>query len=358
LHLQNQLTICSVSFNSKSCVELNWLLTKRLNGANNTLWVIVENSETSSKEKISLDDERFKVLEGVPRNLEKNSDSFCSYHHAAGLNKALKIVTSRYVLFLDPDFFIIRPGWIKDVLAYMQSCKLSLFGAPFYPSHRTKYRYFPCVQCLFVDLERISKTELDFMPEIDELASVRSLKFKILTKWLLTQKRPHDQHLYPNATFEMACHAFWDRLMALFLCGYSRILDVGSSRDVGYRIYRSFFNDNNQVSECLVPAWHNPLYTRSELLKHAIKKFIIRWFIPERLSSYPKRKNYSSSRSFSDFGLPDLISLGWEEYLWQGEPFGCHIRGLFQGKKSVEFNSLFDILERCVGFKIRETEDN
>ena len=50
------------------------------------------------------------------------------------------------------------------------------------------------------------------------------------------------------------------------------------------------------------------------------------WLMPDRLSLTPKRKSYFTERRFQDYGLPDLDARGWEEFLWQGEPFGFHVR--------------------------------
>ena len=73
-------------------------------------------------------------------------------------------VTTRFLLILDPDFFIVRRDWIADCLAHMQAHELSFFGAAHHPRRPTKFRYFPSVMCTFVDLSRVDRHDLDFNP--------------------------------------------------------------------------------------------------------------------------------------------------------------------------------------------------
>src|SRR6185436_16756142 len=90
-----------------------------------------------------------------------------SANHAAGLNKALDHVATRYVLFLDPDFFLVREKWITDAVAHMQTRRLSFFGAPYHPDRYYEYRYFPSILCMLVDLEQVPRSRLNFAPEVD-----------------------------------------------------------------------------------------------------------------------------------------------------------------------------------------------
>src|SRR6185503_4047897 len=133
------LTICSVSYKSRALLDLNWKLTNRLNGPGQFRWIVVENTELGAEQQVPPEDERFYVLEGVKT---EKVGMHASANHAAGLNKALDHVATRYVLFLDPDFFLVREKWITDAVAHMQTRRLSFFGAPYHPDRYYEYRYF------------------------------------------------------------------------------------------------------------------------------------------------------------------------------------------------------------------------
>ena len=47
----------------------------------------------------------------------------------------------------------------------------------------------------------------------------------------------------------------------------------------------------------------------------------------------------------SAMGLPSLVQYGWEEFVWDGEPFGFHLRGQ-QGarNRAAELAALDDVL--------------
>ncbi len=77
-----------------------------------------------------------------------------SYHHAAGLNRALERVATRYALVIDPDFYVVRPGWIAEVLAHVRAEDLAAFGAPWNPRWYQKFRYFPCTHFMVLDLAK------------------------------------------------------------------------------------------------------------------------------------------------------------------------------------------------------------
>jgi hypothetical protein len=91
-----------------------------------------------------------------------------SYHHALALNQAVPLVGTRYMLVMDPDFFVIRPGWIDACISYVRTRDLGFFGAPWHYLSYRKWRYFPCVHFLLVDLHRTPAAELDFTPAIVE----------------------------------------------------------------------------------------------------------------------------------------------------------------------------------------------
>ena len=56
-----------------------------------------------------------------------------------------------------------------------------------------------------------------------------------------------------------------------------------------------------------------------------MKKLTDYW-LPDHLCYYPKRAGYYTESGFGDRGYPDTTAYGWEEFVWQQEPFGFHLR--------------------------------
>ena len=125
---------------------------------------------------------------------------------------------------------------------------------------------------------------------------------------------------------------------------------MGTSRDVGYKIYRAFSHNKQHIRECIIPAWKNPLFVNDSYNKRTIKNALINLFrllLPDGLSYLPKKKSYSTTQQFRNFHLPDLYSKGWEEYFWHEIPFGFHIRSAFRNVNKVKLKELEKIIFQC-----------
>ena len=122
------ITICTVSFQSRRWLDPNWDLTLHLNGLSQVKWIVAENSPANSDQRLRADDARFKVIAGA--EFEPRLHAAGSFHHGNGMNKTLEHINTRYVLFLDPDFFIVRKGWINEVIDHMGTTNTAIFGAP------------------------------------------------------------------------------------------------------------------------------------------------------------------------------------------------------------------------------------
>src|SRR3989344_5480772 len=166
--MRKEVTIMSVYYSSETRMlqELNKALTDRLNPGNNHTWLFAENS----KEKIKINPVQFpdvntKVFPGVA-GWREDVISFLrgSFNHAGGLQTLLPYVETRFVVCTEPDFFIIRPKWISEMINAMKAKKISFFGAPYDPRRYNMYRYFPHVAFMAMDLSRVDKSTLDFNP--------------------------------------------------------------------------------------------------------------------------------------------------------------------------------------------------
>lgn len=275
------LTICSVYHSSltKKLLELNFELTRKLNGGAEFIWLVADNTPSGLGDKIS--HEIFFVVPGVlempsaPRPWMKGS-----YHHAAAINKSLGHIKTRFAVILDADFFILQKEWIKNATKHMQKQNLAFFGAPYHPGRFAEYRYFPSGHCLFIDLEKINIKDLDFMPDYED----------VLQKRLFL----------PRAG---------KRLSKIFLRKRSRI---GTSRDTGYKVYKKFSTGNAKY-ETVQPIFNVGKFLFYEKL------------LPDFLSFFPKKTGYFVSDFFRDRGFYDADKNSWEEYVWLNKPFGIHL---------------------------------
>ena len=118
------LTICSVSYHSGLHLAANFELTRALNGP--VRWIVAQNGPAEELPS-------FTVVPGAapPTAIGPGNQNIkvASYHHAAGLNATLPHVTTRFALFLDPDFFVVPP--LAKILDHMTGRGLAFFGAPY-----------------------------------------------------------------------------------------------------------------------------------------------------------------------------------------------------------------------------------
>jgi hypothetical protein len=288
------LTICTVSFHSRRWLEVNRSLTARLNGASRIRWLVAENSPADSDARVADEGALFTVIPGAQFTTMPYASG--SYHHGAGMNKLLDHISTRFAMFLDPDFFIIRENWVGDVVEHMRRRGLAILGAPWHPRWYLKPRYFPCAHCMCVDLARLPVAELDFTPDYRVVPPYRD--------------RNEDGTEIERGAWEGVV-----RTLDRWALGRRRY--IGTSRDVSWRIYERISGDRTHLTECLQPVFHPERHGRKQLMEH---------YLPDRWSFIPKKAHYFTESGFVDRGLPDLERLGWEEFVWRDRPFGFHIR--------------------------------
>lgn len=292
-----ELTICPVyySYLSLKSIEMNYALTEKLNSGNNWTWLVGDNTPPGFSDKPK--GEKIAVVRGFDQtNPDDLGDYFIkgispkkkiySYWHGATLNKMLKEVKTRYLLVLDNNFLIVRRNWVNECLDHMKKNDLGFFGATNPPGKFQKYRNFPEVHCMFIDLEKTGK-EIDFMPF-----------FESKTKKSRLAKALFKKHL-----------------------------SVGVSRDVGFRIFHKFAKSGVK-SDHVQPVYKDP---------PGVLRRISDIFFPEQYRLYPK-KNYYATQSFLSAGRVAYGDKNFEEYVWKGKPFGFHLRGAAYGGKSKEFH--------------------
>lgn len=316
--LSRDLTIASV-FHSKDTYELlalNHRAVSRMNPGVPLRWLASDGTEPD--ERVAMDRDAFTVVPGfhpgnAPSSVTSRSDfsQFVnSYLHAASMNDLVRRVRTRFMLILDNDFFIVRPHWIREVLAHMERKNLQFFGAPFHPRRFDKYRYFPCQQCLFVDCAAIDPRTLDFRGRHGEdFGALAALREKVVKK---------------------ALHAIDPKRYR-----------IGRSRDTSYEVFARYGTDPRVRSETVQPVF-DPARDFSDASRFTAPSFaatranrIIERFLPDRLSYIPKQEGYVAGTGFREAGYADVRGngedvngLAWEEYIWRGAPFGFHLQSI------------------------------
>lgn len=304
----SRLTICSVSFRSGHFLDLNWKLTAALNPQPLPAWLVVDNTPPGPRAPGDSPSCPFTILPGVPPPSGMPEKVLGSYHHAAALQTALAHVATRYLLILDPDFYIVQPGWVQRIVGHMETHGLAFFGVPWHPRWFVKYRGFPCVHCMFIDTEQVKIDALDFSP--DGLAPGR-----FRTAWKTLERKT------PRALWSSYLGM---RRLFLTLTQAGR-LQIGQTADTGTRVFRRFGADGKTRAEIATPVFDE---TREALAPAQARTGFARRFerlLPARFRYFPE-PGACTARGFAGRGLQDARALGCEEFVWRDEPFGFHYR--------------------------------
>ncbi|MFA5998228.1 MAG: CDP-glycerol glycerophosphotransferase family protein [Candidatus Paceibacterota bacterium] len=302
-----ELTICTVSFGHKDLIEANIELTGKMNPGRDIRWIIVENTPDDKSGTFTLGERgNIKVIKGIQNDFKGVGSA--SYHHASGLNRVMGEVTTRYALVLDPDFFILRKNWAKDIMSHMERYKLAFFGVPYNPKRYMKYRGFPCIHCMFIDLDKVNKEEIDFNPSYKQSSPDVSNRAVM----------PKDGGVARN---------FFNTLKRHVRIALKRSSIIGSSRDTGYGLFERFHTAENIRSECATPVFKPHSSSIKPSWIGSVANAAIERFLPENLCYLPKDHGYYSERGFKESGFEDVFGEGWDEFIWKGEPFGFHLQG-------------------------------
>ena len=169
------MTIISVSYKSVDYLNLNGAFLDR--AGINVKWVVLDNTEGQTEEQDLIktygasSSSNFEwhqgVLDrGIKTKLGENADWDIwsgSHQHGLALNKGLDYVgETDYLLFLDPDFFIIPP--LSAIIECMEENNYTFYGAPYHFSKSKLYGGFPAAFCMFINTKAIDIAKLDFYP--------------------------------------------------------------------------------------------------------------------------------------------------------------------------------------------------
>jgi hypothetical protein len=306
------LSVGCVSYRSGQYVALNQRLTRFLNPDAPVQWIVVANDTKKPQRLACQVDKGTKVLEKAP--VDRSKDFPKGAHHAGGLQKVIATATTRFLLLIDPDFFIVRRGWIDDCLTHMLDGKLSFFGAAHDPRRVSKFRYFPSVMCTFVDLERVDRRLLDFSPG----------SYHSFTRDGRRERREQREGRFrAPVAFRKAVREI--QHFAL------RPSYLGKVQDTGYRVHERFFRDPHHRAEHAIPVlrpeveWPRAFPGRRSLFAAFRRFHLSPPLLPESFSLIPRRAGSVTASGFRECGFPTVSDFGWEEHMWRGAPFAFHV---------------------------------
>ena len=118
--MDNKITICTVCAEDFEIINKNISYIEK-NNEINIDWLITINQYFSHKENNLKSKSNIKYLKGFPSGEIES----ISIDHSIGLNKTIDLIKTRYAVFLDPDFFILKKNSINEVLKYMKIKDLS-----------------------------------------------------------------------------------------------------------------------------------------------------------------------------------------------------------------------------------------
>jgi len=297
--------LLSVKFGDWFWMESNIKLVQSLNPSFKSSWVIVNNDLEEAPDSVK------KAGLTLIRGADRFSCNDESHHHAQAIHIGLQHIRSRFMILMDPDFYVIRPDWINLILQYMQEQNLAILGSPWHPRWFHQPQGFPSPHFFAVDLSRIDKKDLNFQPGIQDSTLLK------IAAWLKNVK-----------------------LNTLAQC-----LICGKFPDTGHEIRKRFLHDPKVRWECLPIVIGGKLFLKkADGLTRFTSIFFSGSFDPSR------------SKDAGDFPhgfLSDLsgeaVGAGWEEFYFKGQPFAFHLRCFGRRDKRFDLNLEKRILSDVLG---------
>lgn len=306
----DDITICMVNYRSPEivCANYNWIQSSEAN----LQWIFIDNSNDlpewlASKENTT-------VFPSVERPTENDlpagtvNKRLGSLHHALAINKAIHSVKTKFALVLDPDFLILKPSKIKTVTEHLIENNIAIAGVPWHPRWFYQHRYFPAPQCVFVNLDLLSPEEIDFKPNYN-VSPQRKTPFllRVLNKIPIAKK-------HANVLIRSGIANGNDT--GSLLAERVRKLNLKSEVFTPVFIPEECFSRNDDY----ISQTPNIKYATSLISKS------MESFLPDEWRFIPSKADSFQRTTMGENGLPDFLRAGWEEFFWQGSPWGIHQR--------------------------------
>jgi hypothetical protein len=264
--LSGQLSIVSVAFPDFDLLGRNLELTSRLNPRHESRWIVVDNTSGADVGAAA----EAMILPGAARPVARDRGSL---HHGMALEKGLREVRTRFVLFMDPDFYVIREDWIETLLEHVAANGIAIFGSVWHPRWYYQYRHFPSVHFMLIDLQSVPPSAIDPKPLVHSDRRWQAIEGSRILPGILRDT-----------------------------------LKVQRCRDTGWQIYRRFFQDPAARAETLLPHYVPPAGRRLTWEKR------LRPLLPESWCKYPTDPGSYTEESFLKASHGDAYRQGWEEF--------------------------------------------
>jgi hypothetical protein len=268
-------------------------LCERLNPGGLPRWLVVRNRPVQEADRDLGSGDGFDVVEGAKFDADVVDAAPRSVHHAMGMNLVRSHVRTRFVMYLDPDCFLLRANWVQEILTHMLERDLATFGVPYHPRTSQKIRYIPCGVGMLVDTARLPIDDVDWRPGLSPSQRGRMPVGDLVVDAVLRRAK------------------------------MAHRLRIEASLDTGIEFYRRH-REESITTECVQPVML-PIHLRSRLKRP--RERVLEAVLPERFCLLPRRPGFFTDRGFAALGHRDFATEGCEEYLWRDTPFALHLRG-------------------------------
>lgn len=291
----HKVDVCMVSFNDDRHIEGSIKCLRTLNPDCEFRFIISNNSKNSLSINNVLDEDL--LIDGPQRKHAFAWNRNPSEWHGEALNSTINHVNARFLLIVDPDFYVLRNNGLHDLIRIFDTSHISAIGVPWHPKWKYKPKNCPTAHFLLIDLKKINKANLDFRPDSPHWA------FKI----------PLINYFLPKLKLD------W--------------LRYGLDRDTGSRLISK---NSLQRSTLLLM---DPIHKHSET--NCVASAI--WFVFKYWESCRGVRTKSPKLLSKEDVIP-LGSLDVESFLFQNDLFGVHVRGHPRGARNKDKESL-DVME-------------
>lgn len=294
--METQLSICTVSYNSAPFIRLNQRFVEQLNPSSPAKWIVAENSPPESPQRVDSREFQGKLICGA------SGPHIPIHHHTIALKKCTDLCETRFLLVIDPDFFVVLDNWIDIVIKHMLNNSIAIFAVPWHPKSGSKYRYFPAVHFAMFDTDRFQKDEIDFRPDYPD-----------------GENDPE----WPNGWVKDRKY-FSTSILARLLSGIPMLRRRRQFyTDTGSRLYKKYVLSKNLAIEI-----GTPIFDRSRALANlSTRGRLLERLLPDELCYIPKGYPADGVGPFLSTYSSNAIPRNWEEFSWRNAPLGFHVRG-------------------------------
>ena len=287
--IKENITICTVNCDDDILIQKNIDILSALEEDISINWIIAQNKNIDQiNKKFIVKDNKITYVDGLPRDLI----GAISLHHSIALNLTKKKINTRFVIFIDPDFFFIKKNSIREIIQDMKNNNIDMIGAPWHPKWYSKFKYFPCSHCLFVDTEKVSLDLLDFRP-------TKIVWDKKFNNFNVSHKKQFKNNKIISVFYEKIYKKYFFKFYQFINFMFFFRTKIGFDGDTSSRIYLNLYKSD--VNFKIFNPYFNISHDWLVPIPWSINRFI-EYFLPERFCYFPKKKDFVKfNEKFGDF---------------------------------------------------------